>query len=194
MGKQRSDIRVLVVVAVACILVVFGVRFAAIPAFENSPDHVHIVVTRVEPLPSGTTMTVIFDQQVTQEASAIYHQLTAGTDVTGKPMSCPAEPRYWAYSRYVLTFSHGGTKVATAADDARGCGVFTIEHLDGSTAFVFWADDHEQCFWDYLHGLVNAPEPINLDTGTLCSAENAFRSASSSNWLSTKVDDDEHNA
>jgi hypothetical protein len=181
-GKRRNVIAVLAVVAVVCILVLLGIRFVAVPAFENSPDHVHIVVTSVEPLPSGTTMTVIFDHQVAQEASAIYHRLTSGTDVTGKPMSCPTEPRYGAYYRYVLTFSHGGTRVAIATDDARGCGAFAIAHLDGSTAFVFWTDDHERCFWDYLHELVNAPEPINLDTGTLCSAESAFRSASGSNW------------
>lgn len=182
MGKRQLGIRVLVVVVVACLLVVLGVRFIALPAFENSPDHMRIVVTSVQPLPSGTTMTVIFDQQVSQEASAIYHQLTFGTDVTGKPMSCPAEPTYGAYYRYVLTFFHGEVTVATATDDARGCGVFAIEHLDGSTAFVSWVDDHAKCFWDYLHEQVNAPEPINLDTGTLCSAGNASRLASSFNW------------
>ena len=181
MGKRRLVIPVLVVVALVFILVLLGIRFVAVPAFENSPDHVHIVVTTVEPLPSGTKMTVIFDKQVSQEANAIYRRLTSGTDVKDKPMSCPAEPRYQAYNRYVLTFSRGGTRVATATDDALGCGVFTIEHLDGSTAVVFWANDHEQCFWDYLQELVNAPEPVNLDTGALCSAENAFRSASSSN-------------
>jgi hypothetical protein len=148
----------------------------------TSPDHVHIVVTSVESLPLGTWMTVIFDQQVSQEANAIYRQLTSGTDVAGKVMRCPNEPSYETYYRYVLTFSRGGTRVATATDDARGCGVFTIEHLGGSTAYVFWANDQEQCFWDYLRKLVHAPEPVNLDTGTLCSAENAVRSESSSNW------------
>jgi hypothetical protein len=142
---------------------------------------VHIVVTSIQSLPSGTTMTVIFDQQSPQQASAIYQQLTAGTDVTRKVMSCPSESTYGAYYRYVLTFSHGETKVATATDDARGCGVFAIEHLDGSTAFVSWTDG-QTCFWDYLHERVHAPEPINLDTGTLCRAENALRSASRSHW------------
>lgn len=56
-----------------------------------------------------------------------------------------------------------------------GCGVFTVERLDGSTAYLFWTGDHEPCFWDYLHELVHAPEPIDLDTGNLCSAGNAFR-------------------
>jgi hypothetical protein len=182
MVKRQVTIRVLAVVVAVVILILLGIRFIALPAFENSPDHVHIVVTRVDTQPSGTTMTVIFDQQFSQEANAIYRRLITGTDVTGKLMSCPNEPRYLAYYRYVLTFSRSGTKVATATDDALGCGVFAIEHLDGSTAYLFWTDDHEQCFWDDLHELVNAPVPINLDTGTLCSAGNAFRSESSSNW------------
>jgi hypothetical protein len=178
MWKRRLVIRALAVVALACILVVLVVRFADVPAFvsafENSPDHVHVVVTSVVPLPSGMTMSVIFDQQSSQEASIIYRRLTSGADVTGKPLLCPnvsATPYY----RYVLTFSRGGTKFATATDDAVGCGVFVIEHLDGSTTAVFWNGDHEQCFWDDLHELVNAPEPISLDTGDACSADNAFR-------------------
>jgi hypothetical protein len=177
MAKRRFVLRVLAVVTAIFILVLLGVRFVAVPAFENSPDHVHIVVTTVEPLRSSTTMTVIFDAQVVlQEANTIYHRLTSGTDVTGQPMNCPSESSYQVYYRYELTFARGGIRVATATDDALGCGVFTIEHLDGSTAFVFWADDHHQCFWDYLHEVVNAPEPLNLDTGTLCSAQNALRS------------------
>ena len=174
MAKRRFVVRVLAVVAAAFILVVLGIRLVAVPAFENSPDQMHIVVTRVQPWPLGKTRIVIFDQQVFhEEANAIYRRLTSGTDVTGKPMSCPAESSDLAYYRYVLTYSRGGIRVATATDDALGCGVFTIEHLDGSTAYLFWADAHHQCFWDYLHELVHAPEPINLDTGTLCSAGNA---------------------
>jgi hypothetical protein len=182
MGNRGFAIRVLAVGAGVFILVLLGVRFAAVPAFEQGPDHVRIVVTNVQPLSSGTTTLVIFDQQFAQKASAIYRQLTSGTDVTGKPLSCPAEPRYSPYYRYTLTFSHGGITVATATDDARGCGVFSVEYLDGSTAYIFWASGHQTCFWDYLHEQVNAPEPINLDTGTLCDAESELRSASSLFW------------
>lgn len=182
MAKRWSVIRVLAVVAVACILVALVVRFAAVPAFENSPDHAHIAVTNVQPQQSGTTTAVIFDQQVSQEAGAIYRQLTSGADVTGKLMSCPAVLAYIPYYRYVLTFTRDGMKVATATNDARGCAVFTVEHLDGSTAFFSWTDEHGTCFWDDLHELVNAPEPINLDTGTLCGADNAFHSVSRSTW------------
>lgn len=182
MGKRGFAIRVLAVVAGVVILVLLGVRFAAVPAFERSPDHVHIVVTNVQPLSSGTTTMVIFDQQFSQKASAIYSQLTSGMDVTGKPLSCPAEPTYWPYYRYTLTFSHGGITVATATDDARGCGVFSVAYLDGSTADIFWVSEHQTCFWDYLHTQVNAPEPINLDTGTLCHAASELRSASSLFW------------
>jgi hypothetical protein len=182
MGKQRKVTRLVAVVAMALVLVVLGIRLFAVPAFENSPDHVHVVVTSVRSLASCTPLTVIFDHQVTQEASAIYQQLTAGTDVTDKAISCPAAPLSLAYYHYVLTFSRSGTMVATATDDALGCGEFTVERLDGSTAYLLWTGDQERCFWDYLHERVNAPEPIHLDTCTLCSAASASRSASGCNW------------
>jgi hypothetical protein len=51
-------------------------RFIAVPAFVSDPDTVRVVVTEVQP-PSRQG-TVIFDQQSSRQAGAVYQQLASG--------------------------------------------------------------------------------------------------------------------
>jgi hypothetical protein len=151
-------------IAFATVLLLASIRFVAVPAFVGTPDTVHIVVTDIQ-LPSAKE-TAIFDHQFSRQASAVYRQLTAGTQLTsGDVQSCPSYSNALPYYRYELTFFRLGMQVATAVSDARGCADFTVSYFDGSTEEFFWMSDSHISFWIQLHQLVNAPEPVNTCIG-----------------------------
>ncbi len=60
-GGRKRWVVILVVAVLAIGLVLALARFVAYPAFVSAPDHVHVVVTRIQP-PSGDH-TIIFDEQ-----------------------------------------------------------------------------------------------------------------------------------
>ena len=155
--------------AFAVVAVIAGLRLVAAPAFISAPDAVHVVVTEVQP--SSRQGTVIFDQQSSDQASAIYQQLVSGGPLpTGA--SCPAIDSRGPYYHYELTFFHLGVTVATATSDAIDCQDFTVEYPGGTTQYFFWLGRSHVSFWVRLHQLVGAPIPIEICMTTPeCSAD-----------------------
>lgn len=153
--KRRVIVPVVVVGAVALLLT--GARFAAYPAFISAPDHVHIVVTRVQE--SLTSRTTVFDRQFGSVASQVYAQLVSGERIPPDAVtSCPAGSL--TYYHYELTFSRAGIQTSVATSDAQGCLFITLAYLGGQDVFSWYAANGVS-FWVRLHQLVNVPLPIN---------------------------------
>jgi hypothetical protein len=149
---------VLVVAVIAVGLVLVGMRFVAIPAFVSAPDHVHVVVTRIQP-PSGDH-TIIFDQQFDGVARQVYAQLVAGVPIPpNTPVSCPPIPLA-PYYHYDLTFSRLGVQTGIASSDAHGCQIIELDPLGGGREYFFSQAPDGTSFWVTLHQLLNAPLPI----------------------------------
>lgn len=147
---------------------IVGLRFIAAPAFVNSPDTVHVVVTSFQPpAPQGM---VIFDQQSAHQASAVYQQLVSGGSLT-MLQSCPAYSELTtAYYHCSLTFFRLGVQVARAASDARGCQAYASAYVGGLTQYYFGAGQNHVSFWVHLHQMMGAPIPIGwCQTTSLCS-------------------------
>lgn len=156
---------VLLVVAVIAIgLVLAGARFVAYPAFVSAPDHVHVVVTRIQsPLPSGDH-TIIFDEQFGGVARQVYAQLVSAARIPPNALlSCPNIPLA-PYYHYDLTFSHMGTQTGIASSDAHGCQIIELDPLGGALGggreYFWWLAPDGTSFWVTLHQLLNAPLPI----------------------------------
>ncbi|HEU5347609.1 MAG TPA: hypothetical protein VFU63_03250 [Ktedonobacterales bacterium] len=153
---------------IAASAVIVGLRFIAIPAFVSTPDTVRVVVTEVQP-PSRQGK-VIFDQQSSRQAGAVYQQLVSGGPLT-TGSSCPSYTDSQPYYHYELTFFHNGVKVATATSDAIGCQTFAVDYLGGTAQYFSWMDRAHTSFWVRLHQLMGAPIPIGIcRTMPLCSA------------------------
>jgi hypothetical protein len=128
--KRRVIVPVLILCAAA--LVLMGTRFAAYPAFISGPDHVHIVVTRIQWSP--TSPTVIFDHQFGSVASQVYAQLVSGERIPPDvPTSCPAGAL--TYYHYDLTFWRAGIQTSVATSDAQGCRFIILTYLGGKDVF-----------------------------------------------------------
>lgn len=159
---HKRGVIVLVVVVCAVALLLTGARFAAYPAFISAPDHVHIVVTRVQISPKETNRATVFDRQFGAVAQQIYAQLVAGERIPpGTISSCPAIPSAAAYYHYELTFSRAGIQTSIATSDAQGCLFITLAYLGGQDVFSWYDNANDVSFWVRLHQLVNAPLPIN---------------------------------
>jgi len=155
--KRRVIVIIIGVAALAAVLVGAGKAGSAV--FRRTPDHAHIVVTRIQPPTGGQT--VIFDQQVGDVAGQLYAQLASGTHIPeGAVMSCPATSATAPYYRYELTFSRLGIQTAVATSDARLCQVIELTYSDGGHDVYSWHAPNGTSFWETLHQLVNAPVPI----------------------------------
>jgi hypothetical protein len=142
--------------------IIAGVRFIAAPAFVSAPDHVHVVVTRIQP-PSGDH-TTIFDQQFDGVAHQVYAQLVSGASIPANaPVSCPNIP-IAPYYHYDLTFSRMGTQTGFASSDAHGCQIIQLDPLGGPLGggreYFSWHAPDGTSFWETLNQLLNAPLPI----------------------------------
>lgn len=152
--KRRIIVPVVVVCAVALLLT--GARFAAYPSFISAPDHVYIVVTRVQLLP--TSHTIVFDRQFGSVASEVYAQMVAGQRIPpNSETSCPAGAQ--TFYHYDLTFSRAGVQTSVATSDAQGCRFIILTYLGGEDVYSWYAS-HGTSFWARLHQLTNPPEPI----------------------------------
>jgi len=155
--SRRAIIAVMSLCAAALLLT--GARFGVYPAFISAPDHVHIMVTRVQISPKETNRTTVFNRQFGAVAQQIYAQLVAGGRIPpGGVTSCPAGA--FTYYRYELTFSRAGIQTGVATSDAQGCLFITLAYLGGQDVFSWYAANGVS-FWVRLHQLVGAPLPIN---------------------------------
>ncbi len=158
--KRRVVILVVAVLAIGLVLV--GVRFVAYPAFVSAPDHVHVVVTRIQS-PSGDH-TIIFDEQFDGVARQVYAQLVSGVRIPPNvPQPCPAGS-LGPYYHYDLTFSRMGTQTGIATSDAEGCQIIKLDPLGGALVggreYFSWFAPDRTSFWVTLNQLLNAPLPI----------------------------------
>lgn len=156
--KRRVIFSIVGMVALAGVLV--GASSAGPAAFRRAPDHVHIVVTRIQPPATGQT--IVFDQQVGDVARTIYAQLVSGLHVPENAVvHCPnTGPWNAPYYRYELTFSRIGIQTAVATSDAVGCRGLTLTYPGGGHDYYSWLAADGTSFWGTLHQLVNAPVPI----------------------------------
>ncbi len=153
------------VVAVLAIGLVLGLalaRFVAYPAFISAPDHVHVVVTRIQS-PSGDH-TIIFDQQFDGVARQVYAQLVSGVRIPpNAKINCPRSGLA-PYYHYDLTFSRMGTQTGFASSDAHGCQIVKLDPLGGTLVggreYFLWRAPDRTSFWVTLNQLLNAPLPI----------------------------------
>lgn len=158
MHRRRAV--VLVTALIMAALVLAGARFAAYLAFMSAPDHVHIVVTRVQNSSQDASRTTVFDRQFGAVAQQIYAQLVAGERIPPDAVtSCPAGA--FTYYHYELTFSRAGIQTSIATSDAQGCLFITLAYLGGQDVFSWYDNANDVSFWVRLHQLVNAPLPIN---------------------------------
>lgn len=157
MQKRRVIFSITGLVVLAAVLV--GAGSAGTAAFRRAPDHVHIVVRRIQPPATGQT--IVFDQQVGDIAHTIYAQLVAGVHIPeGSTSSCPSITWSAPYYRYELTFSRMGIQTAVATSDAYGCRGLTLTYPGGGHDYYSWYAPDGTSFWETLHQLVNAPVPI----------------------------------
>lgn len=156
--KRRVIFSLVGMVALAGVLM--GAGSAGTSAFRRAPDHVHIVVMRIQPPATGRT--IVFDQQVGDVARTIYAQLVSGLHVPENAVvHCPTTGRWDApYYHYELTFSHMGIETAVATSDAFGCRGLTLIYPAGGHDYYSWLAPDGTSFWETLHQLVNAPAPI----------------------------------
>lgn len=156
---NRPILFAVIVVLVIIPLAVALVHVVARPAPLPAPDHVHMMVARVEP-PNGSPV-VVFDQRYGEIVAAqIYAQLVSGRHIPANvPQSCPAIP-LTPYYHYELTFSHAGTQTAAASSDVQGCQDIMVTYAGGDQEIYFWLAPNGTSFWETLHHLVDAPLPI----------------------------------
>ncbi len=155
--KRRVIFAIAELVVLAAVLV--AASTAGTAAFRRAPDHVHIVVARIDPLAGGQTN--VFDQQAGDVARTIYAQLVRGVHIPeGSVLSCPLISSSAPYYRYELTFSRLGIETAVASSDAVGCQVLTLIYPGGGHDYYSWYAPNGTSFWERLYQLVNAPEPI----------------------------------
>ena len=154
---RRRWLKIGIVVS-AIVVVSFGVRFLITPAFIGHPDSVHIVVTRMTEYP-GQHPSIIFDQTLSQQATAVYSELVAGGPLTGN-YSCPMIGDNRPYYHYELTFTRWGITTSTARSDAVGCMFFVVQYPLGATEGYSWyRGEGHPTFWVRLYELTNAPQP-----------------------------------
>lgn len=158
MQKRRVICLLVGVVVVAGVVV--GAGAAGTAAFRRAPDHVHVVVTRIQP-PTGGRI-IVFDQQAGAVARTIYAQLVSGVHYPENAvLECPATNRWDApYYWYELTFSRMGIQTAVATSDGRGCQVIVLTYAGGGHDYYSWHAPNGTSFWEALHYLVGAPVPI----------------------------------
>ncbi len=137
-------------------------RFVAYPAFVGAPDHVHVVVTRIQP--PSFDRTIIFDQQFDGVARQVYAQLRAGVPIPrNAKINCPSSGLA-PYYHYDLTFSRAGVQTGTARSDVEGCRIITLDPLGGALVggrkYFWWFTPDRTSFWVILNQLLNAPLPI----------------------------------
>jgi hypothetical protein len=115
--------------------VLAAARFVSYPAVVSAPDHVHVVVTRIQS-PSGGH-TIIFARQFGGVAGKVYAQLVSGERIPENAiMYCPFAGI--PYSHYALTFSHAGIQTGVASSDAHGCQVIARNALGGGRDVYSW--------------------------------------------------------
>lgn len=124
------------------------------------PDAVQITVTEVRPPSGGSSVT--FDASFSGSVAAkVYTQLVSGTAIPpNTPQSCYPFSSTAPYLHYELDFFHSGVQTAVATDDAQGCQTLIMRYASGDTRYFSWLSPSGVSFWQVLHQLVGAPEPI----------------------------------
>jgi hypothetical protein len=116
-------------------LVLAAARFVAYPAVVSAPDHLHVVVTRIQS-PSGGH-TIIFARQFGGVAGKVYAQLVSGERIPENAIlffPFAGIP----YNHYALTFSHAGIQTGVARSDAQGCQGIARNALGGGRDIYSW--------------------------------------------------------
>jgi hypothetical protein len=104
---------------------------------------------------------IVYDRQFGAVARPLYAQLVAGGRIPdGAIMTCPTSSSYAPYYHYDLTFVRANITTGVATSDATGCQVLDLVSPDGSVAEFSWYAPNGVSFWEALHQLVGAPEPI----------------------------------
>src|SRR5262249_17668364 len=136
---QKRSVLMALVVVLASGLVLAGGRFVAYPSFVGSPDHLRVVVTKIQAPVGIGSHTIIFDRQVSGSvAEQVYAQLVAGERIPeGAIMHCPLIPEA-PYYHYDLTFSHAGVQMGAAHSDAIGCQEIEFDTLGGGRDHYSW--------------------------------------------------------